>query len=67
MQSKSHMIFLPKVEINDYNTMINAWNVFHQPIKSATKTYGNIRKITAGQENHHTTGCLLDYPYITGN
>ena len=29
-----------------------------------TKTYENIRKITTGQGDGYTTGCLLDYPYL---
>ena len=29
-----------------------------------TKTYENIRKITTGQGDDYTTGCLLDYPYF---
>ena len=28
------------------------------------KTYENIRKITAGQRDDYTTGCLLDYTYF---
>ena len=28
------------------------------------KTYENIRKITAGQGDDYTTGCLLDYTYF---
>ena len=33
---------------------------FNQPIKFNIKTYVNIRKITTGQEDDYTTGCLLD-------
>ena len=29
-----------------------------------TKTYENIRKITTGQGDDYTTGCLLDYAYF---
>ena len=29
-----------------------------------TKTYENIIKITTGQGDDYTTGCLLDYPYF---
>ena len=32
-----------------------------QPINSMTKTYENIGKITAGQGDDYTTGCLLGY------
>ena len=28
------------------------------------KTYKNIRKLTIGQRDNHTTGCLLDYSYF---
>ena len=28
------------------------------------KTYENIRKITTGQGDDYTTGCLLDYTYF---
>ena len=56
--------YLPKVEIKDYNVMIDGRNFFDQPINSMTKTYENIRKIATGQGDDYTTGCLLDYPYF---
>ena len=37
--------YLPKVEIKDYNVMIDGKNFFDQLINSMTKTYENIRKI----------------------
>ena len=59
-QRKSHSTYyLPKVEIKDYNVMIDCKNLFGQPINSMTKTYENIRKIATGQEDDYTTGCLL--------
>ena len=56
--------YLPKVEIKDYNVMIDGKNVFDQPINSDLKTYENIRKIATGQGDDYTTGCLLDYSYF---
>ena len=56
--------YFPKVEIKDYNVMIDGKNVFDQPINSMTKTYENIRKIAIGQGDDYTTGCLLDYSYF---
>ena len=56
--------YLPTVEIKDYNIMINGENFFDQPIKDNKVTYDNIRKITTGQGDDYTTGCLLDYPYF---
>ena len=41
--------------------MIDGKNFFDQPINNMIKTYGNIRKITIGQGDDYTTGCLLDY------
>ena len=59
--------YLPKVEIKDYNVMIDGRNFFDQPINSMTKTYENIRKIATGQGDDNTTGCLLDYSYFKEN
>ena len=56
--------YLPKIEIKDYNVMIDGKNFFDQPINSMTKTYENIRKIATGQGDDYTTGCLLDYTYF---
>ena len=56
--------YLPKVELKDYNVMIDGRNFFDQPINSMTKTYENIRKIATGQGDDYTTGCLLDYTYF---
>ena len=65
---KSHLTYyLPKVEIKDYNVMIDGKNFFDQPINSSLKTYENIRKIATGQGDDYTNGCLLDYPYFKGN
>ena len=60
--------YLPKIEVKDYNVMIDGRNFFDQPINSMpnsmTKTYENMRKIATGQGNDHKTGCLLDYSYF---
>ena len=56
--------YLPKVEIKDYNVMIDGKNFFDQPINSDLKIYENIRKIATDQEDDYTTGCLLDYSYF---
>ena len=42
--------------------MIDGQNVFDQPVEINLRTYGKFRKITIGQGNDYTTGCLLDYP-----
>ena len=59
--------YFPKVEINDYNVMIDGRNFFDQPINGMSKTYENIRKIATGKRDDYTTGCLLDYLYFKEN
>ena len=59
--------YLPKVEIKDYNVMIDGKNFFDQPINSDLKTYENIRRIATGKGDDFTTGCLLDYSYFKEN
>ena len=44
--------------------MIDGTNFFDQPVKNNKVTYKNIRKITTGQGDDETTGCLLDYIYF---
>ena len=56
--------YLPKVEIKDYNVMIDGENVFDQAVQSYTRTYDNIQKIATGQRDDYTTGCLLNYNYF---
>ena len=59
--------YLPKVEIKDYNVIIDGKNFFDQPINSDLKTYENIRIIATGQGDYYTTDCLLDYSYFKEN
>ena len=56
--------YLPTAKVKNYNVLIDGKNLFDQPIKSYIKTYENIRKVTAGQGDDYTTGCLLDYNYF---
>ena len=56
--------YLPNIEIENYDIMINGENFFDKPIKDNKVTYKNIRKIATGQRDDYATGCLLDYPYF---
>ena len=40
---------------------------FDQPINSMIKTNEKIRKVSTGQGDDYTTGCLLDYSYFKEN
>ena len=53
--------FIASVEIKDCNIVIDKQNIFDQPVKNNIRIYYNILKITTGQRDDHTTGCLLFY------
>ena len=56
--------FLPRVKIDNYNIEIDGRNFYDQPINDSIKQYHKVRKISAGQGDDYTTGCLLDYSYF---
>ena len=56
--------YLQLVEVKDYNFVIDGWIFFDQPVRNNWITYDNIQKITTGQGDDLTTGCLLDYNYF---
>ena len=58
---KTGRYYLPKGIIKSYNVIINGKNVYDQPIDSNIKQYEKIIKLTTGQGEDYTTGCLLDY------
>ena len=56
--------FLPRIEIKNYNIEIDSRNFYDQPINDLIKQYDEIRKISTGQGDDYTTGCLLDFAYF---
>ena len=56
--------FLPRVKIENYNIEIYGKNFYDQPINDSIKQYDEIRKISTGQGDDYTTGCLLDFAYF---
>ena len=59
--------FLPREEIINYIVLIDGRNFYDQPITDLIKQYDEVRKVSTGQSDDCTTGCLLDYAYIKGN
>ena len=65
VERNSHTIyFLPRVNITNYNVLIDGRNFYDQPINDLVKQYDEIRKTATGQGDDYTTGCLLDYQYF---
>ena len=59
--------FLPKFKIEKYNVEIDGRNFYDQAINDSIKQYDEIRKISTGQGDDYTTGCLLDFAYFENN
>ena len=59
--------FLPRVKIENYNIEIDERNFYDQTINDLIKQYDEVRKISTGQGDDYTTGCLLDFAYFKNN
>ena len=54
--------YVPKVEIKDFNVLIDGKPFFEIPIKNKEEAYETI--IEMSKNNEYTTGNLLDYEYF---
>ena len=59
--------FVPRVDITNYNVLIDGRNFCDQPINDSVRKYDEIRKIATGKGDNYATGCLLDYDYFKKN
>ena len=59
--------FLPRIKIENYNIEIDGRNFYDQPINDLIKQYDEVRKVSTGQGDDYTTGCLLDFAYFEKN
>ena len=64
MPNSHKRYFLPRLKIKNYNIEIYGRNFYDQPINDSMKQYGKVRKISPGQGDDYTTGCLLDFAYF---
>ena len=62
--SYSHY-YVPKVEINDFNVLIDWKGFFDLPVKNEEEAYEKI--IEMSNNNDYTTGNLLDFGYFKEN
>ena len=54
--------YIPKVEIKDFNVLIDRKSFFHLPVKNEEEAYKKI--IDMCHNNDYTTGNLLDFAYF---
>ena len=56
--------FLPRGKNENYNVLIDGRIFYDQPINDLIKQYDEVRKLSTGESDAYTTGCLLDYAYF---
>ena len=61
-KTSSSKYYRPKLEIKDFNVLIDGKRFFNLPIKNKEGTYEKI--IEMGKNNDYTNGNLLDYEFI---
>ena len=61
------MILSKNTFFQDLKLKIDGRNFYDQPINDSIKQYDEIRKISTGQGDDYTTGCLLDFDYFEKN
>ena len=69
MLTKKHLIniFFQKLKLKNTNVEIDGRNFYDQAINDSIKQYNEVRKISTGQGDDYTTGCLLDFAYFEKN
>ena len=56
--------FLPRFKIKTYNIEIDGRNFYDQSINDFIKQFDEVRKISTGQGDDYTTGCLSHFAYF---
>ena len=56
--------FLPRVDITNYNGLIDDKNFYNQPINDLIKHYDEVIRVLTGKGSDYTAGCLLHYRYF---
>ena len=56
--------YLPRIDLNKYNVIIDGRNFYDNPIESNIEKYRELKKVMIGKGEDYTTGSLLDYNYF---
>ena len=56
--------YLPRIDLNKYNDIIDGRNFYDNPIVSDIEKYRELKKVMIGKGEDYTTGSLLDYNYF---
>ena len=53
--------YLPRIDLNEYNIIIDGRNFYDNPIENNVEKYRELKKVMIGKGEDYTTGSLLDY------
>ena len=53
--------YLPRVDLNKYNVIIDGRNFYDNPIESDIEKYRELKIVMIGKREDYTTGALLDF------
>ena len=56
--------YLPRIDLNKYNVIIDGRNFYDNPIESDIEKYRELKKVMIGKVEDYTTGSLLDFNYF---
>ena len=56
--------YLPRIDLEKYNVIIDGRNFYDNPIESDIKKYRELKKVMIGKGEDYTTGYLLDFNYF---
>ena len=56
--------YLPRIDLNKYNAIIDGRNFYDNPIESDIEKYRELKKVMIGKGEDYTTGSLLDFNYF---
>ena len=59
--------FLARVKIENHNIKIDGRNFYDLPINDSIKQNDEVKKVSAGQGDDYTAGCLLEFAYFETN
>ena len=56
--------YLPRIDLNKYNVIIDGRNFYDNPIESDIEKYRELKKVMIGKGEDYTTRSFLDYNYF---
>ena len=56
--------YLPRIDLEKYNVIIDGRNFYDNPIESDIEKYRELKKVMTGKGEDYTTGSLLDFNYF---